>query len=327
MDNIMVSICCAVYNHKPYLEQTLEGFLSQKTSFSFEVIINDDVSTDGSRELLDQYEKKYPDIIKVIFQNENQYAKKKKIVFDILAPIARGKYIAICEGDDYWSDPYKLQRQVDVMEKEKNCSVCVHKVRDIDKDGKKLPNTYPSELVKEGLIQQEEFIKMLFAPSRYWFHVNSFLFRAKYLKKFNGEYPEFIKVSGVGDVPLTWLLVNEGDIFYIDKEMSVYRRDAVGSWSAKMQNRDYRKQMSEMFCNSLTAYNSYTNYKYDEMISQDIIKSQFDYLRLTNQIFLMRQSKFSKLYNQLSWRQKMTYLNLHFFPILENLYKFVHKEE
>lgn len=123
------------------------------------------------------------------------------------------------------------------------------------------------------------------------------------------------------------VLKSEGDIFYIDKEMSVYRRDAVGSWSAKMQNRDYRKQMSEMFCNSLTAYNSYTNYKYDEMILQDIIKSQFDYLRLTNQIFLMRQSKFSKLYNQLSWRQKMTYLILHFFPILENLYKFVHKEE
>lgn len=114
----LVSICSITYNHALYIRQCLEGFLMQKTNFAFEVIINDDCSTDGTTEILKEYAEKYPHIIKPIFQQENQYQKGVRGMFqNIVLPRAHGKFIAICEGDDYWTDPLKLQKQVDFFQK------------------------------------------------------------------------------------------------------------------------------------------------------------------------------------------------------------------
>lgn len=113
----LVSIRCAVYNHEPYLRQCLDGFVMQKTTFPFEAIVHDDASTDGSAAIIREYAEKYPDIIKPIYESENQYSKGgsiAKIMNDAMHP--NSKYVALCEGDDYWTDPYKLQMQVDIME-------------------------------------------------------------------------------------------------------------------------------------------------------------------------------------------------------------------
>lgn len=113
----LVSIVCITYNHEPFIRQCLDGFMMQKTNFKFEVLINDDASTDKTADIIREYETKYPDIIKSIYQTENQYSKGNHPWFDILFPITKGKYIALCEGDDYWIDPLKLQKQVDFLEK------------------------------------------------------------------------------------------------------------------------------------------------------------------------------------------------------------------
>ncbi len=117
-DNILVSIQCLVYNHEPYLRQCLDGFVMQKTNFRFEAIVHDDASTDGSAAIIREYSEKYPDIIKPIYEAENQYSKHGgfSALFDILNSACKGKYIAMCEGDDYWIDPMKLQKQVDFLE-------------------------------------------------------------------------------------------------------------------------------------------------------------------------------------------------------------------
>lgn len=112
----LVSICTLVYNHEPYLRECFDGFLMQKTDFAFEVLVHDDASTDNSAEIIREYTTKYPDIFKPIYQTENQYSRGVKVNATFQYPRANGKYIAICEGDDYWIDPLKLQKQVDILE-------------------------------------------------------------------------------------------------------------------------------------------------------------------------------------------------------------------
>ena len=129
MNKPLVSICSITYNHAPYIRQCLDGFLMQQTTFPIEIIINDDCSTDGTTEIIHEYAEKYPDLIFPIFHEENQYQKGVRGMFQrFVFPKARGKYIALCEGDDYWTDPLKLQKQVDFLEANPEYSLCFHNV-------------------------------------------------------------------------------------------------------------------------------------------------------------------------------------------------------
>ena len=125
MSTPLVSIQCLVYNHEHYLRQCLDGFVMQKTNFAFEAIVHDDASTDGSANIIREYAEKYPDIIKPLYETENQYSKKdgslRRIINAAFAPSS--KYIALCEGDDYWTDPFKLQKQVDYLENHPECGL------------------------------------------------------------------------------------------------------------------------------------------------------------------------------------------------------------
>ena len=113
---LMVTIRCITYNHAPYIRQCLEGFVIQKTNFRFEAIVHDDASTDGTADIIREYAEKYPDIIKPIYETENQYSKHDGSLRRIMDAHMHGKYVALCEGDDYWIDPLKLQKQVDFLE-------------------------------------------------------------------------------------------------------------------------------------------------------------------------------------------------------------------
>ncbi|WP_267739794.1 glycosyltransferase [Myroides injenensis] len=120
----LVSISCITFNHGKFIRETLDGFLSQKTSFGFEILIHDDASTDDTVTIIKEYAERFPNIIKPIFQKENQYSKGVRGInrrFNF--PRAQGKYIAMCEGDDYWIDEYKLQKQVDIFNKNDDISI------------------------------------------------------------------------------------------------------------------------------------------------------------------------------------------------------------
>lgn len=132
----LVSICCETYNHAKYVRDAIESFLIQKTDFAFEILIHDDASTDGTQDIIKEYCAKYPDLFRPIFQNENQHSKGVKIWGDIQFPRARGKYIALCEGDDYWTDPLKLQKQVDFLESHPDYSMVYTAFHTCDQDGK-----------------------------------------------------------------------------------------------------------------------------------------------------------------------------------------------
>ncbi len=122
---VKVTVICVIYNQEKYLQKCLDGLAEQITNFSFEVILHDDASTDKSVEIIKKYCEQYDDIFFPILQKTNQYSKKIPF-FSGLLNQAKGEYIALCEGDDYWCDPYKLQKQYDFMSEHSECSMCVH---------------------------------------------------------------------------------------------------------------------------------------------------------------------------------------------------------
>ena len=205
----LVSISCITYNHAPYIRQCLDGFLMQKTTFPFEILIHDDASTDNTADIIREYERKYPDIIKPIYQKENQYSKGIPISATFNWPRAMGKYIALCEGDDYWIDPLKLQKQIDVLEKDPACSLCFHNAII-----KNFQNNTEIEFNKKG---KKNVYSIRDAIVRSWFTPTaSFVFRNdaricnKQCKNVNG------------DMLLLYSAALVGYLYYIDEIMSVY---------------------------------------------------------------------------------------------------------
>ena len=266
MEEIAVSVLCLVYNHEKYLRKCLDGFVNQKTNFKFEVIIHDDASTDNSVDIIKEYETKYPDIIKPIYQTENQYSKGVKITNTILFPRARGKYIAFCEGDDYWCDEYKLQKQYDVMESNPECHFCVHKVCATKENGELLNQYYPNFALDTGAIKTERFMEII--GIAYSFQTSSYFVRMAYMKEYVNNTPEFVKVADVGDEPMMLYFGHLGDVYYIDEIMSCYRRNSIGSWSLRMKS-DSKNQLLHynLILEMYDAFNEFTDNKYEKQLS------------------------------------------------------------
>ena len=136
MDNdVKVSVLCLAYNHEKYIEKALKSMVCQKTNFKFEILVHDDASTDNTPNIIKKYAEQYPELIKPIFQTENQYSKGVEIVSECIVPCATGKYFAFLECDDCWCDENNLQLQFDFMESHPECSLCVHNTAKYDLRG------------------------------------------------------------------------------------------------------------------------------------------------------------------------------------------------
>ncbi len=145
----LIVIRCVTYNHEPYIRDALEGFVMQKTNFPFVAIVHDDASTDGTAAIIREYAEKYPDIIKPIYETENQYSKKDgslRCIIDKACEETGAKYYAMCEGDDYWTDPLKLQKQVDFLESNSECTCTFHMYSDVYENGNLSKHPAPSIL-------------------------------------------------------------------------------------------------------------------------------------------------------------------------------------
>ena len=213
---LMVTIRCLAFNQESYIRQCLEGFVMQKTNFRFEAIVHDDASTDGTAAIIKEYAEKYPDIIKPIFETENQYSKRDGSIRRIMNEHTYGKYVALCEGDDYWIDPLKLQKQVDFLENHSDYSMCFHKVKvfrqtnNVNKSCLKLFNH-----LEEREYTGEEILGKWTVPTA------SVLF-----KKGIQTPPD--KRFLYGDIILFLSCVEVGKIFCLNDTMSIYRRHEGG---------------------------------------------------------------------------------------------------
>lgn len=216
----LVSICCITYNHHNFIRDAIEGFLMQKTSFIYEIIIHDDASVDGTTEIVRQYAKNYPDLIFPIIQSENQYSKEPaSIEVRFVWPHVRGKYIALCQGDDYWIDPYKLQKQVDFMEENEEFGLVHGDCNFYFQDKKRWEYNANKTLANKNIISSKEEIFNQLINSTYRIRTATVVFRKELLGKINPNEITFI----MSDTP-TWLDFSQYTKFkYFDEVFSVYR--------------------------------------------------------------------------------------------------------
>ena len=311
-----VSICCITYNHGKYIKKAIDSFLAQKRNFDIEILINDDASTDDTADIIREYEKKYPDIIKPLFHEENMYSKgvtNPSGVYNF--PRASGKYIAMCEGDDYWCDENKLQMQVDYMEKNDNISFCFHaaKIENLDA-------TFSPNLIKpyenSGIINAAEVInKKVHYPTA------SLLLRTKYMK----ELPKYYFECKVGDIPMQIISAKYGDAYYINKVMSVYRMGVPTSWTASQFSGDYKRKQEEYYLNMEKMYQDYdvdSDYKFHNEVES--AKRRLRFLTYVNiRDFKNKLSnEFQKDYKELDFRERF-FIKFEYF--LPTVYRLVRK--
>lgn len=272
MDDIMVSICCVVYNHEKYLRKCLDGFIMQKCNFKYEVIIHDDASTDSSPEIIREYCEKYPDIFVPILQTDNQFSNNKQIIATIMLPKVRGKYVAICEGDDYWTDKLKLQKQFGVMEANPQCSICVHGVDAITEEGITKDRHYPDINIKQGIINGRKLISIACLP-RYEFQTSSYFLRGCVAKAYSNPVPRFCLVAVSDDTPLLLFAGLNGDAFYISDTMSRYRHGSTTSVKASSSFQNDRELFTKHYqhqIDMMNEFDAYTNGKYHKLCKRKI---------------------------------------------------------
>ena len=227
MADLLVSICCMTYNHAAFVRQCLDGFMMQKCSFNFEVLIHDDASTDGTQDIIREYEMKYPDIIKPIYQKENQYSKGIDPGLKYNAPRAKGKYIALCEGDDYWTDPYKLQKQVDFLESHPDYVMCSHKYQIYEQESNEYVNILPEIENEKG----DDFFLTDLIVGKWLVQPLCMMCRKSALEDKRLERYKYMI-----DTVFIYNLLTQGKAFCLSDTMGVYRVQNRGIWSGKSLN-------------------------------------------------------------------------------------------
>lgn len=265
MESVVVTVWCYTYNHKPYIKNAIEGFLSQKTDFKFEVLILDDASTDGTSDIILEYGQHYPDIIKPIVLNRNigissVGSEYKRL--DIMSAHTRGRYIAYCEGDDVWIDPLKLQIQIGYMERHPECVMSGHNAVKMNyEDGsasecslydhetdiapERLIGAGYKQLMTATMIVRREFIRM----------------------------EEFFYDSGIGDYTLQLWYNLKGKIHYFDRVMSLYRFKLPDSWTIHMHNeQNHFLSFRFRFIRFLIEYDQYSKGIYRDNIKGQILQ-------------------------------------------------------
>ena len=316
---VAVSICCTTYNHEKYIAEAIESFLMQETNFKYEILIHDDASTDDTAKIIKKYEDKYPELIKPIYQKKNQYSQGKDPIKN-LYDIAQGKYIAICEGDDYWIDKDKLQIQFDYMEKNPNCGGCFHggECRSAI-TGKKTKNITPYK--NDKILTPNETI----IGGGGLVPTNSIFCKTELLKNF----PEFYRGLSAGDYQIQIHLSANKYAYYMKRIMSVYRVEVPGSWTmtSKKSTRNERITGINKVKKMLLEFNKYSDEKYSEVVDFVIRKLEFEEDVIVNKkIKKKKEKKYKEVYNKMKKKEKLKIYLDYYLPEVYELLKTFYKK-
>lgn len=299
--DIEVSVVCISYNQEKYIAKMLESLLEQKTSFNYEILIHDDASKDQTQEIIRKYQRKYPEIIKPILQTENQFSKgnNPNIMFNY--PRVKGKYVAFCEGDDYWSDPNKLQLQYEALQEHQDCSICVHDTQCVSKTGETINRSFPPANMKDGVVTAQEYMKMELCSVGWLFQTSSYFIRTdvikRYIVEYNNTYP-------VGDLPLVLFSLQKGDCYYIHRSMSCYRTNSGGV----MTNlKDVTKKINhlEKMIAGHEDFDKFTNYIYHTDFQYAIQNYSFEILYLQGKYKELIKSEYRQILKRQSNKRKI----------------------
>lgn len=320
MDNreVMVSVLCLAHDHEAYIAQALESFVSQETDFRYEILVNDDASTDGTADIIRAYAEKYPDLIVPFYQEKNLFSQGKVIYDEVFYPVARGKYFASIEGDDYWCDPHKLQLQVDFLETHPEYAACVHNTV-IHTCGSSEPDR-PYITARSGDRDVDFETVMLGMGKAY--HTSSLMARRELMI----DPPKFYYTAysyGFGDQPrAVWFALN-GGIRFIDRPMSVYRvRSNPQSWSSNL-DRHYT-QLKRFVQGELAMIDDLMPFLSGENveIAKDVrLRREFELMFVEGRARDQFRRPYRKFLRQESFGYKLKWLMKLIFPRLYSLYR------
>ena len=296
----LVSICCSTYNHENYIAQTLEGFLMQKCNFPVEILINEDCSTDKTASIIKEYEKQFPDVIKPVYQKENQYSKGVKPITKLLFPRVTGKYIAICEGDDYWTDPYKLQKQVDFLETNVEYGMVYTEFNRLNqKSGEIESNVFHNILgLKENTFEN-------FIINTWFLATFTWVFKSEFLA-FSQEFIN--KEFNIGDLPLLLTISANSKVGFINETMGVYR--VLANSASHSRDKKFNYNFRKKVYNIQTYYADRYNISDKVRLAIDIKYYQTIYIRaiIWNDTLLAKKAyKLLKLQKNLSVKYLIFY--------------------
>ena len=234
----------------------------QLVDFNVQILIHDDASTDNTASIVKEYEKRYPNLIKGIYEIENQHSKRTGMIGKILRKEIKGKYRAVCEGDDYWTDPYKLYLQVTAMELNPDSHFCVHRVKLLDHSDIKKNSLLPKKKYKNKLFSDTEFIKII--NKAYSFQTSSYFYKSIDYFKYIDNKPFFAKQMPTGDEATLRYFGSLGQTIYFERTMSCYEQYLEGSWSSKQNKQneqDLKKHLKKQYM-AIMEFNKWSNYKY-----------------------------------------------------------------
>lgn len=311
MENIKVSIICNAYNHGPYIRDALEGFVKQRTNFEYEVLIHDDASTDNTADVIREYEKKYPYIIKPIYQTENQYSKGVNITQVYHLPRMNGKYVALCEGDDYWTDPLKLQKQYNAMENHTDVDICAHAVTKIRATNKKKAGFVAPSKVEEIFTTGE-----VIAGGGGFVSTNSLFYRRELLE----NQPEFRRCCPL-DYALQIQGALRGGMLYLPDNMAVYRVLVPGSWTSRLSKDTAVNRQALKIEKMLDMVNQETDGAYTDVIRHAKLDVEFGCMESCGNYKALRQGKLLELYQEKSFQWKAKACLKEWFPWLLRIYR------
>ncbi|MGL4570196.1 MAG: glycosyltransferase [Clostridium sp.] len=326
-NEMLVSINCITYNHEKYIEEALKSFLNQKTTFNFEIIIGEDCSTDKTKLIIDKYIEKYPDKIKLITSTNNVGARaNSRRVFNA----SIGKYIAACEGDDYWIDENKLQKQVEYLEKNYDCGLVFNNTMLLDDKTKKIK--HGNEL-KNG----KYFIEDVILQGGGFIPTASIVYR----KEIMIDPPELYTKASVGDYPLQLLCSLYGYMYCISDYMSVYRTNVQNSWTTNNYINVSKEKIidrDKKIINILEMFDKYTNNNYKDIVKQAVQPFEYNIYLIENKISLseMKKTKHYEYYKTMKFSKRVIslfkgkstngYLKLmNFKNLIQNKFKLVIK--
>ena len=248
----LVDIIMPVYNHADYLAQAIEGVVNQKTSFKFRLIIGEDCSRDNSREIVRKYAEQYPDIIHAVLHDKNQGATANA---QTIIAMVTAKYMGICEGDDYWTDDHKLQKQIDFLETNPDFTICFTRAGVVNEINEVAP--YAFRLLKKDVFTLADIVKENIIPTA----------TVIYRNMFPRPFPDFIYNMMAGDLVLHMLALSNGNAKFIDEQTAVYRRHSGGLTNTE----DYQLRHEELQIIMYEEMNKYLEYKYNEMFREEIL--------------------------------------------------------
>lgn len=300
--SILVSINCITYNHERYIADAMEGFLMQETDFDFEILIGEDCSTDNTREIVEEYVKKHPDKIRLITSEKNVGGRGNS---RRLEKNSRGKYIAMCEGDDYWTDPLKLQKQVSYMESNPNCTLCFHSA-EIVRENKRKTGTIIRAYNKTTVCPTEDIIigGGGFCPTQ----------SIIYPKVLMDNPPEFLLKAPVGDYPLQLLVASHGEAYYIDETMSAYRTGVKSSWTQRISTREKILLSAEKLIVMLDSFDEYSKYRFSKAVDKAKVSANCEILILKGKTKELKNEEYKEYFKEIGIKEKIKLYARCYFP-------------